>query len=201
MSIEPILFYIFSTILVIASAAVVTVRNPVYAALCLVLAFFTCAAVWLMLEAEFLALVLILVYVGAVMVLFLFVIMMLDINLTRSKEGFIKYLPAGGFVALLILIEMCVVLGPENFGIEMTGEPLKHAADYSNTKELGATLYTQYAYPFEIAGALLLLAIVAAIALTMRRRPDSKYQDPAMQVAVKRNDRVRLVKMAGEKKQ
>ncbi|MBL1261851.1 MAG: NADH-quinone oxidoreductase subunit J [Thiotrichaceae bacterium] len=201
MSIEPVLFYIFSTILVIAAAAVVTVRNPVYAALCLVLAFFTCAAIWLMLEAEFLALVLILVYVGAVMVLFLFVIMMLDINLARSKEGFIKYLPAGGFVALLIFIEMCIVLGPENFGIEVTGEPLKHAADYSNTKELGVTLYTQYVYPFEIAGALLLLAIVAAIALTMRKRPDSKYQDPAMQVAVRREDRVRIVKMATEKKQ
>jgi len=201
MSIEPIIFYVFSTILVIASAAVVTVRNPVYAALSLVLAFFTCAAIWLLLEAEFLALVLILVYVGAVMVLFLFVIMMLDINLTRSTEGFIKYLPAGGFVALLILVEMAVVLGPENFGIEVTGEPLKHAADYSNTKELGTILYTKYVYPFEIAGALLLLAIVAAIALTLRRRPDSKYQDPAAQVAVRRDDRIRIVKMAAEKKQ
>lgn len=200
MSIQPALFYIFSTVLVFAAVMVVTVRNPVHAVLFLVLAFFNSAAVWLLLEAEFLAIVLVLVYVGAVMVLFLFVVMMLDINLAPLREGFVRLLPLGTLVAVLILIEMALVLGPEHFGLEKVAEPVRHGAEYSNTEELGGVLYTVYAYPFEIAGAILLVAIVAAIVLTMRRRPDTKYQRPADQVTVNRHDRVRIVKMDSEKR-
>ncbi len=199
MSIEPVLFYIFSAVLVTAAALVVVVRNPVHAALFLILAFFTSAAIWLLLEAEFLAIVLVLVYVGAVMVLFLFVVMMLDINLTPLREGFIRYLPVGVAVAVIVLLEMAVVVGPGNFGLEQMPAPPRHGADYSNTEELGAILYTVYAYPFEIAAVILLVAIVAAITLTMRRRPQAKYQNPAEQVLVRRDDRVRMVKMEAEK--
>ncbi len=201
MSIEPVLFYIFSAILVTASALVVVVRNPVFAALFLILAFFTSSAIWLLLEAEFLAIVLVLVYVGAVMVLFLFVVMMLDINLAPLREGFIRYLPVGVVVAVIVLLEMAVVVGPENFGLEQMPAPARHGADYSNTEELGSILYTVYAYPFEIAAVILLVAIVAAISLTMRRRPRVKYQNPAEQVLIRRNDRVRMVKMEAEKKE
>jgi len=197
---ESVLFYLFGAILVASSVGVVTVRNPVFAVLFLVLAFFTTAAIWLLLEAEFLALVLILVYVGAVMVLFLFVVMMLDINLVPLREGFIRFLPVAVLVAIVAFAELAIVLGPENFGLEAMPSPVPHAADYSNTKELGRILYTEYAYPFEIASLILLVAIIAAISLTMRRRPDSKYQDPVEQVDVRRNDRVRMVKMASEKK-
>jgi NADH-quinone oxidoreductase subunit J len=200
MGIEAILFYFFAAILVAAASAVITVRNPVHAVLFLVLAFFTSAALWLMLEAEFLAIALVLVYVGAVMVLFLFVVMMLDINLAPLREGFIKYLPVGAVVAGIMFVEMAIVVGAKRFGFDSYGEGLKHAADYSNTKELGGVLYTVYVYPFEIAAAILLVAIVAAIALTMRRRPQTKYQDPAQQVMINRSDRVRVVKMAAEKK-
>ena len=199
MNIEPILFYIFSAVLVFAALMVVTVRNPVFAALFLVLAFFNSAALWLLLEAEFLALVLVLVYVGAVMVLFLFVVMMLDINLAPLKEGFIRYLPVGLVVAVIMLLEIAVVVGPENFGIEQIAPPPGHGPEYNNTAELGSVLYTVYAYPFEIASVILLVAIVAAIALTLRRRPDTKYQNPARQVTVRREDRVRLVKMKAER--
>jgi len=199
MNIELILFYAFSAILVMASCAVITVRNPVHAALFLVLSFFTCAAIWLMLEAEFLAIVLVLVYVGAVMVLFLFVVMMLDINIEPMREGFIRYLPVGVFVALIMLVEMAFVVGPRLFGLEHIADPAPRGADYSNTEELGEILYTVYAYPFEIAATILLIAIVAAITLTMRRRPDSKYQNPAEQVRVRARDRVRIVKMDAEK--
>jgi len=200
MGIEAILFYFFAAILVAAATAVITVCNPVYAVLFLVLAFFTSAALWLLLEAEFLAIALVLVYVGAVMVLFLFVVMMLDINLAPLREGFIKYLPVGFLVAIVMFVEMVMVVGAKRFGFDNYGEGLKYAADYSNTKELGGVLYTVYVYPFEIAAAILLVAIVAAIALTMRRRPQTKYQDPAQQVQINRNDRVRVVKMAAEKK-
>jgi len=200
MNIEPVIFYFFSTILVLAAAMVILVRNPVHAVLFLVLAFFTCAGIWIFLEAEFLAIVLVLVYVGAVMVLFLFVVMMLDINIAPLREGFMRYLPVGAFVAILILIEMTLVVGPEHFGFDSVVAPVKHAADYSNTKELGGILYTVYVYPFEIAAVILLVAIVAAIALTMRKRPQTKYQNPAQQVMVKRNERVRMVKMNAEKK-
>ncbi len=199
MSIEPVLFYFFSAILIFASVLVIVVKNPIFAALFLILAFFTSAAIWLLLEAEFLAIVLLLVYVGAVMVLFLFVVMMLDINLGPLREGFIRYLPVGLIVAVLILIEMVIVVGPKNFGLEQIPAPVRHGAEYSNTEELGSILYTVYVYPFEIAAVILLVAIVAAISLTMRKRPQTKYQNPSQQVLVQRNDRVRLVKMKAEK--
>jgi NADH-quinone oxidoreductase subunit J len=200
MEIQAIIFYAFSAVLVFAAGMVVTVRNPVFAALFLVLAFFTSAAIWILLEAEFLALTLVLVYVGAVMVLFLFVVMMLDINLAVLKEGFAKYLPVGIVVALLMIAQLAVVVGPEQFGLENFAQPAAHAADYSNTKELGRILYTVYLYPFEIASVILLVAIIAAIALTLRKRRTREVIPPEQQVAVQRNDRVRLVKMEAEKK-
>jgi NADH-quinone oxidoreductase subunit J len=199
MGFEKFLFYVFALVLVVSAVRVITVRNPVHAALFLVLAFFTSAALWLLIEAEFLAIVLVLVYVGAVMVLFLFVIMMLDINIAPLREGFIQYLPVGVAVALIIVIEMGLVVGSNYFG-EAPYNLVSHAADYSNTKELGSVLYTFYVYPFEIASVILLVAIIAAISLTMRRREGTKYQNPAQQVRVSRDDRVRLVRMAPEKK-
>ncbi|HEY5602402.1 MAG TPA: NADH-quinone oxidoreductase subunit J [Gammaproteobacteria bacterium] len=201
MGIDVIIFYIFAAVLVFAAGMVVTVRNPVFAALFLVLAFFTSAAIWVLLEAEFLALTLVLVYVGAVMVLFLFVVMMLDINLAVLKEGFARYLPAGIVVALLLIFQLAVVVGPEQFGLEKIAAPAPHGADYSNTKELGRVLYTVYLYPFEIASVILLVAIIAAIALTLRKRQVRNFMSPEQQVAVQSKDRVRLVKMDAEKKQ
>ena len=201
MDFERFVFYVFAAILVFAAGRVITCRNPVHAALHLVLAFFTCAGLWLLLEAEFLAITLVLVYVGAVMVLFLFVVMMLDINLSPLREGFVKYLPVGFTVALLIFAEMFMVLGVKNFGADVVAIPERHGADYSNTRELGSVLYTDYVYPFEIDSVILLVAIIAAIALTMRKRPQTKAQNPVDQVAVKRADRVRLVEMEAEKKQ
>ncbi len=200
MTFEQFTFYFFSAILLFAGLRVITARNAVHAALYLVLAFFTAAGLWLTLEAEFLAITLVLVYVGAVMVLFLFVVMMLDINLDKLREGFWDYLPLALPVAILLMLEMLVVLGGRFFGLDKVSAPEPKAADYSNTKELGRLLYTEYVYPFELAAVILLVAIVAAIALTMRRRKDSKYIDPAKQVLVKRNDRLRIVKMAAEKK-
>jgi NADH-quinone oxidoreductase subunit J len=201
MGFERFVFYVFAAILVFAAGRVITCRNPVHAALHLVLAFFTCAGLWLLLEAEFLAITLVLVYVGAVMVLFLFVVMMLDINLSPLREGFVKYLPVGFTVALLIFAEMFMVLGVKNFGADVVAIPERHGADYSNTRELGSVLYTDYVFPFEVASVILLVAIIAAIALTMRKRPETKAQNPVDQVAVKRADRVRLVEMEAEKKQ
>jgi NADH-quinone oxidoreductase subunit J len=189
------IFYFLATILVLAGLRVITARNPVHAALFLVLAFFTAAGLWMLLEAEFLAITLVLVYVGAVMVLFLFVVMMLDINLEHLREGFWKTLPIAGPIAALIVFEMVLILGSRHFGLEVMGTPAPHPADYSNTKELGRLIYTDYVYAFELAAVILLVAIVAAIALTLRRRKDSKYIDPAEQVKVKRNDRLRIVKM------
>jgi len=197
---EQIVFYFFAVILVFAASMVITVRNPVHAALFLVLAFFSSAGIWLLLEAEFLAIALVLVYVGAVMVLFLFVVMMLDINLARLKEGFARYLPIGGVVAILLIIVMGLIVGPRHFGLQRYPQPAGHPANYSNTHELGHVLYTQYVYPFEIASVILLVAIVAAIALTLRRRPRVKSQKPEQQTAVRRQERVRLVKIAAEKK-
>jgi NADH-quinone oxidoreductase subunit J len=195
---EQLVFYFFAILLVFAAGMVITVKNPVHAALFLVLAFFSSAAIWLLLEAEFLAIALVLVYVGAVMVLFLFVVMMLDVNLAELRAGFTKYLPLGGLVALLMMVAMSWVVGSRYFNREVS----PHPADYSNTRELGKVLYTDYIYPFEIAAIILLVAIVAAIALTMReRRPLLKTQKPESQVAVQRQDRIRLVKMAAEKKQ
>ena len=189
------IFYFFAAILVFAALRVITSRNPVHAALNLVLAFFTAAGLWMMLEAEFLAITLVLVYVGAVMVLFLFVVMMLDINLDKLREGFWDYLPMAAVVAVLLVIEMAMILGARHFGLSTIANPAPHAADYSNTKEIGRLLYTEYVYAFELAAVILLVAIVAAIALTLRRRKDSKYINPAEQVKVKRSDRLRIIKM------
>ncbi len=200
MSAELILFYLFSTILVVAGFMVITIRNPVKAALFLVLAFIACAGVWILLEAEFLAITLVLVYVGAVMVLFLFVVMMLDINLAPLKEGFTRYLPLGAIIALVIVIEISIVVGPERFGLEQIPAPEPAAADFSNTKELGRLLYVQYVYPFELAAVILLVAIVAAIALTLRPKRHTKFIKIEDQLDVRRNDRVRMVNMPAEKK-
>ncbi len=199
MNFETFVFYLFSAILLFAAVRVITARNPVHSALFLVLAFFTAAGLWLLLEAEFLAITLVLVYVGAVMVLFLFVVMMLDINLDRLREGFWDYLPLAAIVAVLMMLEMGVVLGGKYFGLTQMPTPVTHGPEYSNTKELGRLLYTEYVYPFEIAAVILLVAIVAAIALTLRRRKNAKSQDPAQQVRVRRQDRVRLVSMPAEK--
>lgn len=200
MGIEAILFYVFAAILIGASMAVVTVRNPVFAALFLVLAFFTCAGIWILLEAEFLALTLVLVYVGAVMVLFLFVVMMLDINIESLKKDFTKYIPVGLLVGVVLIIQLSMVLGPRYFGTEDTPQPVLHAADYSNTKEIGRVLYTDYLYPFEIAAVILLVAIIAAIVLTMRKRKHKQLIPPEQQVLAKRADRVRMVDIPAEKK-
>jgi len=200
MAFEKLVFYMLAAILVFAATRVITVRNPVHAALHLVLAFFTCAGLWLLLEAEFLAITLVLVYVGAVMVLFLFVVMMLDINTAPLREGFIRYLPVGLTVAALMILEMYLVLRSKYFDAESMPEPARHAADYSNTRELGSVLYTDYVYAFEIASVILVVAIIAAIALTLRKRPETKMQNPAEQVKVRSTDRVRLVKMEAETK-
>lgn len=199
MELSTYVFYFLSTILVLASIRVVTAKNPVHGALFLVLAFFTAAGIWMLLKAEFLSITLILVYVGAVMVLFLFVVMMLDINLERIREGFWSYLPIGLVVGGLMISEMALVLGVRFFGPQVFPAPGEAAAGYSNTKELGRLLYTQYVYPFELASLVLLVAIIAAIVLTMRKRKDSKYQDASWQVRVKAKDRMRVVSMPAEK--
>ncbi|MDT8403061.1 NADH-quinone oxidoreductase subunit J [Sulfuriflexus sp.] len=201
MTIEQLTFYVFASILVFAAVMVITVRNPVHASLFLVVAFFNSAVLWLLLEAEFLAITLVLVYVGAVMVLFLFVIMMLDINIARLREGFAKYLPIATLVAFIMVVEMVFVVGPGNFGLEQFAEPARHSADFSNTRALGSVLYTVYLYPFEIAAAILLVAIVAAISLTLRRRPGTRHQEIDKQVAVRAADRLRIVKMDSEKQE
>ena len=200
MNFETLVFYLFSALLLYAGIRVITARNPVVAALHLVLAFFTGAALWILLRAEFLAIALVLVYVGAVMVLFLFVVMMLDLNLARMREGFWSYLPLGATVGILMVLEMALVLGGRYFGLSSMPAPADPGAAYSNTRELGKILYTDYVYPFELAAVVLLVAIVAAIALTMRRRKDTKYQKPAEQIRVRRQDRVRIVAMPAEKK-
>jgi NADH-quinone oxidoreductase subunit J len=193
MEFKTILFYVFAAIMTLAALRVITARNPVHAALFLVLAFFNAAGVWLLLEAEFLAIVLVLVYVGAVMVLFLFVVMMLDINLDEMRKGFWNYLPVASLVGALIVLEMAAVLVHSFAGFEAA--PLAEAYHIGGTKELGRLIYTQYIYGFEIAAVILLVAIVAAVALTMRKRKDTKHFDPGQAVKVKRNDRLRIVKM------
>ena len=198
MNFETIVFYVFAALIVFAALRVITARNPVHAVLFLVLTFISCAGVWILLEAEFLAITLVLVYVGAVMVLFLFVVMMLDINLVQLRKDFWRWLPFGAILAGLMAIEMILVLGSS--GISAGKSTVKHAAGYSNTKELGRLIYTEYAYPFEIAAVLLLVAMVAAIALTLRRRKDSKSQVVSEQVATKKADRLRIVKMQSESK-
>ena len=201
MTFSEFVFYFFSAVLILAALGVITARNPVHAALLLVLAFFTSAAIWLQLQAEFLAIALVLVYVGAVMVLFLFVVMMLDINIARLREGFWTYLPVGALVALLLVAEMVIVLGGNFAGFSDAPNPPPLPAGYSNTKELGRLVYTEYVYPFEIAAVILLVAIVSAIALTLRRRKQTKYIDPAKQIHVRREDRVRIVPMPAEKRE
>jgi NADH-quinone oxidoreductase subunit J len=196
---QTFIFYAFSAILIFAGLRVITSRNPVHAALFLVLAFFTSAGLWIQLRAEFLAIALVLVYVGAVMVLFLFVVMMLDINLARLRAGFWSYLPLGAVIALLLVAEMVLILTQGYFTLDNLPTPVATPEGYSNTKELGRLLYTTYVYPFEIAAVILLVAIVAAIALTLRKRKDSKYIDPARQINVNRADRVRIVSMPSEK--
>ena len=196
-----VLFYAFALVLAVAAIGVIASRNPVHSALYLVLAFVQSAFLWLLIEAEFLAITLVLVYVGAVMVLFLFVVMMLDINVEEVRKGFTRYLPLGIAVAAIVVIEILHVIYFRSQGLQFQTRPPGMPADYSNTKELGAVLYTEHVYAFEIASVVLLLAIVAAITLTMRRRAGLKVQDIAKQVSVRREDRVRIVKVETSKDQ
>ena len=194
MDFTTILFYVFSAVMIVAGLRVITAKNPVHAALFLVLAFFNAAGIWMLLKAEFLAIVLVLVYVGAVMVLFLFVVMMLDINIDRIREGFWGYLPVASAVGALVVLEMAAVLWRGSLG--QADAPTEAAVGHiGGTKELGRLIYTQYIYGFEIAGLILLVAIIAAVALTLRKRKDSKAIDPGAAVRVKRNDRLKIVKM------
>jgi NADH-quinone oxidoreductase subunit J len=195
MQFTDFVFYTLAAILLFAALRVITTRNPVHAALHLVLAFFTASGIWLLLQAEFLAIALVLVYVGAVMVLFLFVVMMLDINIDKLREGFWDYLPMAGTIGLLMAVEMAMVLGGKYFGAT---KAVVKPADYSNTAELGRVLYTDYLLPFELASVVLLVAIVAAIVLTLRDRKESKSMNVADQVAVKKQDRIRIISMPSE---
>jgi NADH-quinone oxidoreductase subunit J len=192
---QDLVFYALALILLYAALSVITTRNPVYAALFLVLAFFTAAGIWLLLEAEFLAITLVLVYVGGVMVLFLFVVMMLDINLDRLREGFWQALPVALPVGGLMAVEMVMIVGVNNFGADKVLAPAAKPSDYSNTAALGRVLYTDYLLAFELAAVVLLVAIVAAIALTLRSRKESKSTYANKQVAIKKADRLRIVKM------
>jgi NADH-quinone oxidoreductase subunit J len=194
-----VLFWVFAAILVLAALAMICVRNPVHSALLLVLCFFTSAAIWLLIEAEFLAVVLILVYVGAVMVLFLFVVMMLDINIEEVRARFTRYTWFGAAVAGIVVFQLVSVVWTRSLGIDVLKGATPQPANYSNTAELGTKLYTEYVYPFELAAVLLLIAIVAAISLTMRKRAGLKQQNIGKQVAVRREDRVRIVQVAAEK--
>lgn len=199
--ISEILFYAFAAVLVVAAVGVITARNPVHAALFLVFAFFNSAIIWLLLEAEFLAIILVLVYVGAVMVLFLFVVMMLDINVAQLREGFTRYAPLGALIAAIVVVEIGSVVWMKHQEIaDAAAPPVAAAIEVNNTRALGDLLYTEYVYPFELAAVLLLLAIVAAIVLTMRNRQGLKKQDISAQVAVRAQDRIRIVKMDPEKK-
>jgi len=196
MDFASLVFYFLAAILLLSGLRVVTAKNPVHAALALVLAFFTASGIWMLLEAEFLAITLVLVYVGAVMVLFIFVVMMLDINIEEMRQGFWDYLPIAGLVAGLMAVEMVIVLGGDRFGLTA---PSSKPADFSNTKELGLLLYTDYVYAFELAAVILLVAIVAAIALTMRRRPNRKIIDVGWQVRQTAKGRIRMVNLKPQK--
>jgi NADH-quinone oxidoreductase subunit J len=198
--IVTLLFYAFAGALVLSAIGVITSRNPVHAALYLVFAFFNSAVIWMLMEAEFLAIVLVLVYVGAVMVLFMFVVMMLDINIAQMREGFTRYAPLGVVIALVVVAEIASVVAVKSLGLS-SNEPVKTVETISNTKALGEMLYKDYLYPFELAAVLLLVAIVAAIVLTMRHRVGHKVQDIAAQVAVRAKDRIRIVKMDAEKRE
>ncbi len=196
MTFQMFLFYFFATIQVFAGLRMISVRNPVHAALFLVLSFVCAASLWILMEAEFLGLLIVLVYVGAVLVLFLFVVMMLDINIAQIREGFARYLPIAAVAALVMVVQMIWVLNDKVF---KASAPPPALPEYNNTEALGEVLYTQYVLQFEIAAVILLVAIIAAIALTLRKRPTTKYQNPGEQIKVKRNDRVRLVQMKAEK--
>jgi NADH-quinone oxidoreductase subunit J len=196
-----ILFYIFGTLLIASALGLIVARNPVYSALFLVLCFMNSAVIWLLTGAEFLALVLVLVYVGAVMVLFLFVVMMLDIDLAELRRGFIRFAWLGWLTAAAVIAEIAWVVWSHHVnGLQVARSALPEAIDYSNTRALGEVLYTRYAYPFELAAMVLLVAIVAAIALTMRHRPGFKVQDISRQVSVRAADRIRIVKVEAEKR-
>ncbi|HEX5340034.1 MAG TPA: NADH-quinone oxidoreductase subunit J [Gammaproteobacteria bacterium] len=198
--VQQVIFIVLAAVLIGAALGVISSRNTVYSALYLVLAFVTSSGLWILLGAEFLGIVLVLVYVGAVMVLFLFVVMMLDINTAVLRQGFARYAPIGLLVALIMAAEIGYVVWSRKLGVTF-GTPAVHAADYSNTRELGNVLYTNYAYPFELAAVILLVGIVAAIALTLRRRVGTKHQDPARQVQVSaRRNRIRIVKMPSANK-
>ena len=196
-----LLFYVFGAILVISALGVITARNPVHCALFLVSAFLNSAVIWLLLEAEFLAITLVVVYVGAVMVLWLFVVMMMDIDVETLRQGFTRYAPVGAVIALVVVAQIATVVYVRKLGLEDTVIAQPKPEGYSNTAELGQLLYTQYLWPFEIAAVILLVAIVAAITLTMRRRPGQKIQDVEKQVAVRAQDRIRIVKMDAEGRQ
>ena len=197
MSFQLIVFYFFATVMVLASLRMITAKNPVHSALSLVLVFFTSSAIWLLLEAEFLAITLVLVYVGAVMVLFLFVVMMLDINVAQMRAGFVRFLPVALTVSVIMIVELVLIVLTKEFD---HADPGQSIAEVSNTAALGSVLYTEYLLPFEIAAVILLVAIIAAIVLTLRHRPTTRYQNPAEQIKVKSKDRVRIVSMPSESK-
>jgi len=199
--IVSILFYVFAAVLVVAALGVITARNPVHCALFLVFAFLNSAVIWLLLEAEFLAITLVVVYVGAVMVLWLFVVMMMDVDVEKLRQGFTRYAPLGALVALVVVAQIALVVWARRLGLPEGTAPAPAPAGHSNTQALGELLYTQYLYPFEVAAVILLVAIVAAITLTMRRRPGQKLQDVGRQVAVRAQDRIRVVKMDTEGRQ
>ena len=199
--IELIIFYVFAAVLLVSATMVITSRNPVHAALFLVLAFFNSAALWLMAEAEFLGIALVLVYVGAVMVLFLFVVMMLDINLAPLREGFARYLPLGILVGFVMVVEMVMVVGAKELHLGLTLTQGGQMGGDSNTALLGSVLYTTYVYPFEIAAIVLLVAIISAIMLTLRRRADTKHQDISRQVRVRKAERLRMVNLPSERRE
>ena len=197
MEFQTFVFFFLSAILIFASLRVITARNPVHAALHLILAFFTCGGIWALLQAEFLAIAIILVYVGAVMVLFLFVVMMLDINMDRIRQGFWQYLPLGALLGMLMVAEMGLVLGSKYF--QVPASEAVTPAGISNTKGIGTLMFTDYVYPFELASIVLLVGIVAAVMLTLRKRKDTKFMHPSDQVKVQRSDRIRIVSMPTEK--
>lgn len=201
MTVQLAAFYFFAAVTTLAALAVISVRNPVYAVLSLVLTFFSTACLWLLLDAEFLAIALVLVYVGAVMVLFLFVVMMLDIHIDPLREGFARYLPAAILVALIMVAEMVLLIGLQRFGELIESPDPALAAGVSNLEWIGRTLFTDYLLPFEVAAVVLTVAIIAAIALTLRRRPGTKHQDAGRQVQVRKEDRLRMVKMQASVKE
>ncbi|MFH1598917.1 MAG: NADH-quinone oxidoreductase subunit J [Pseudomonadota bacterium] len=201
MTYELAAFYAFASVAVLAALGVILARNPVHAVLSLVLTFFSVACLWLLLQAEFLGVVLVLVYIGAVMVLFLFVVMMLDINTTPLREGFVRYLPLTGAVVVVMAAEMVMLIGLQRFDVGLSATDPAAAAGKTNLQWIGETLFSKYILPFETAAVILTVALVVAVMLTLRRRPGTKHQDPARQVAVRREDRVRLVKVASEPRQ